>query len=85
MNLSPLDAFLALRGLLRDDEEFEQAMAWLNGQWEQLAPGQPVNDELTTAPSGKGSAEILLNQPTRDPFPEGGRARSPADLSLPAE
>ena len=72
------------RGALRDDEQFEQTMAWLDGQWEQLALSQPVNAELTTAPSGKGSAEILLNQPTRDPFPEGRRARSPADLSLPA-
>ena len=61
MNLSPLDAFLALRGALRDDEQFEQTMAWLDGQWEQLAPSQPVNDELTTAPSRKvGAHDPLL-------------------------
>lgn len=85
MNLPSLDAFLALRGLLRDEEEFEQAMAWLGGQWEQLGLSQPVTDALATEPSGKGSAKILLNQLARDPFPEGGRALSPSDLNLPAD
>ncbi len=54
MNLSPLDEFLALRGVLSDDEQFGQAMAWLNRQWEPLEASQPKDAKLTTAPSGKG-------------------------------
>ena len=35
LNLSPLNEFLALRGVLRDDDPFEEAINSLNGQWDE--------------------------------------------------
>lgn len=34
LNLSPLSEFLALRGVLRDDDAFEDAIDSLSGQWD---------------------------------------------------
>ena len=35
LRLTPLEKFLALRGALKDDQEFDSAIAYLNQAWQE--------------------------------------------------
>jgi antitoxin component of MazEF toxin-antitoxin module len=42
LHLTSLDHFLALRGALKDDQAFDEAMAYLNQAWEKWTQPESV-------------------------------------------
>jgi len=42
LHLTPLDNFLALRGIYKDDPEFDNAITYLNQGWEQWTQPESV-------------------------------------------
>lgn len=42
LRLTPLESFLALRGVLKDDQEFDAAIDYLNQAWQEWRPPNSV-------------------------------------------